>query len=45
MDRVGVSTVATAARTMTFLSVTEWFADPSIGIIVYSALAWASPSE
>ncbi len=39
MDRAsGVSTVATAA-TMTFLSVTEWFADPNIGIIVYSALA------
>jgi peptide/nickel transport system permease protein len=35
---LGVSAVATAA-TLTFLSVTEWFADPNIGIVVYSALA------
>jgi len=34
----GVSAVATAA-VLTYFSVTEWFADPSIGIVVYSALA------
>ncbi|GAA3211603.1 ABC transporter permease [Microbacterium terregens] len=35
---LGISAVATAA-VLTFLSVTEWFADPSIGIVVYSVLA------
>ena len=40
----GVSAVATAA-VLTYLSVTEWFADPSIGIVVYSrARPSASPS-
>ncbi len=34
----GVSAIATAA-VLTYFSVTEWFADPSIGIVVYSALA------
>jgi peptide/nickel transport system permease protein len=34
----GVSALATAA-TLTYFSVTQWFADPSIGIVVYSALA------
>jgi len=34
----GVSVIATAA-VLTYFSVTEWFADPSIGIVVYSALA------
>ncbi len=31
----GVSTLATGA-VLTFFSVTEWFADPSIGIVVYA---------
>jgi peptide/nickel transport system permease protein len=35
---LGVSAAATAA-VLTFLSVTEWFSDPSIGIVVYAALA------
>jgi peptide/nickel transport system permease protein len=35
---LGVSAVATGA-VLTYLSVTQWFADPSIGIVVYSALA------
>ncbi|MFD4958700.1 ABC transporter permease [Microbacterium sp. NPDC058389] len=34
----GISAVATAA-VLTFLSVTQWFADPSIGIVVYAFLA------
>ena len=32
----GSATVATAA-VLTYLSVTQWFADPSIGIVIYSA--------
>ena len=35
---LGVSAAATAA-VLTFFSVTEWFADPSIGIVVYAFLA------
>jgi len=34
----GIAAVATAA-VLAFLSATRWFADPSIGIVVYSALA------
>jgi len=34
----GIATVATAA-VLTFLSATQWFADPSIGIVVYAFLA------
>ena len=34
----GVSALATAG-VLTYLSVTEWFADPTLGIVVYSALA------
>lgn len=34
----GISAVATAI-VLTFLSLTRWFSDPSIGIIVFSALA------
>ncbi|GAB3602290.1 ABC transporter permease [Microbacterium aureliae] len=34
----GVGTLATAA-VLTYLSVTRWFADPSIGIVVFAALA------
>ncbi len=33
----GIGTVATAA-VLTYLSLTKWFADPEIGIVVYSAL-------
>ncbi len=35
---LGIAAVATAA-VLAFLSATRWFADPSIGIVVYSALA------
>ncbi|MEV8272528.1 ABC transporter permease [Microbacterium sp. NPDC077184] len=35
---LAVAAVATAA-VLTYLSITEWFADPSIGIVVYAALA------
>lgn len=35
---LGVSAVATGA-VLTYLSVTQWFADPSIGIVVYAFLA------
>ncbi|SDH06443.1 ABC transporter permease [Microbacterium pygmaeum] len=34
----GISTVATAI-VLTYLSLTQWFADPSIGIVVFTALA------
>ena len=34
----GISALATGA-VMTYLSLTRWFSDPSIGIVVYSALA------
>ena len=34
----GIAAVATGA-VLTFLSVTQWFADPSIGIVVYAFLA------
>lgn len=35
---LAAATLATAA-VLTYLSVTQWFADPSIGIVVYAALA------
>jgi peptide/nickel transport system permease protein len=34
----GISAVATAV-VLTYLSVTQWFADPTIGIVVFAALA------